>query len=377
MGPDLQRTPPRIILHIDMDSFYASVEMQKRPDIRGKPVVIGADPKNGKGRGVVATCSYEARAFGIRSAMPISKAFFLCPHAVFLPPDLPLYAKKSSEIMTCLRGFGFVFQQVSIDEAFLDMSPLGSFSAARGIAGGIKTSIRTATGLTCSVGVAPTKIVAKIASDFQKPDGLTIVEPGLAASFLAPLPVRKIPGIGKKSEQELNRIGIRSIGDLAAYDVRRLITRFGRNGTSLHEVALGIDESEVKERDGMKSVSRETTFEQDTDDPSALGMMMDALVEDVHRDLVDEELRFRTITVKIRYEGFVTKTRAKTLVHYTDSKHILRNNAQDLLRGLWGGSKIRLIGLRVSALGKNDARQTTLDGSGSQDTFSSMRFKND
>jgi DNA polymerase IV (DinB-like DNA polymerase) len=203
------------------------------------------------------------------------------------------------------------------------------------------------------------------------------VEPGLAASFLAPLPVRKIPGIGKKSEQELNRIGIRSIGDLAAYDVRRLITRFGRNGTSLHEVALGIDESEVKERDGMKSVSRETTFEQDTDDPSALGMMMDALVEDVHRDLVDEELRFRTITVKIRYEGFVTKTRAKTLVHYTDSKHILRNNAQDLLRGLWGGSKIRLIGLRVSALGKNDARQTTLDGSGRKDTFSSMRFKND
>jgi DNA polymerase IV (DinB-like DNA polymerase) len=369
MGPD-PRTSPRIILHIDMDSFYASVEMQKRPEIRRKPVVIGADPKNGTGRGVVATCSYEARAFGIRSAMPISQAFSLCPHAVFLPPDFPLYAKTSLEIMTCLRGYGFLFQQVSIDEAFLDLSPLCSFSAARDLAGGIKTSIRTDTGLSCSAGVAPTKIVAKIASDYQKPDGMTIVEPGQEASFLAPLPVRKIPGIGKKSEQELNGIGIRSIGDLAAYDVQRLITRFGRGGIALHGIALGMDESEVKERDGMKSVSRETTFEQDTDDLSTLVAVMDALVEDVHRDLVNEELRFRTITVKIRYGGFVTKTRAKSLMHYTDSKRTLHSVAQDLSRGLWGGSRIRLIGLRVSALEKNDARQTTLDGSGSQDTFS-------
>jgi DNA polymerase IV (DinB-like DNA polymerase) len=377
MEPYLQRTSPRIILHIDMDSFYASVEMQKRPEIRGKPVVIGADPKNGKGRGVVATCSYEARAFGIRSAMPISRAFSLCPHAIFLPPDFHLYAKISSEIMTCLRRYGFLFQQVSIDEAFLDVSALGSFSAARILAQEIKTSIRTATGLTCSVGVAPTKVVAKIASDFQKPGGLTIVETGQAASFLASLPVRKIPGIGKKSEQELNRMGIRSIGDLAAYDIRRLIAQFGRGGTALHEIALGIDESEVKQQDGMKSVSRETTFEQDTDDLSTLVFVMDALVEDVHRDLADEELRFRTITVKMRYEGFVTKTRAKTLMHHTDSKRTLRISALDLLRGLWGGSRIRLIGLRVSALEKNDARQSTLEGSGGQDTFSSMRFKKD
>jgi DNA polymerase IV (DinB-like DNA polymerase) len=353
-----------------MDSFYASVEMQKRPEIRGKPVVIGADPKNGKGRGVVATCSYEARAFGIRSAMPISQAYSLCPHAVFLPPDFRLYARTSSEIMTCLRGYGFLFQQVSIDEAFLDVSPLGSFSIARDLTGLIKTSIRTATGLTCSAGVAPTKIVAKIASDFQKPDGLTIVEPEQAASFLAPLPVRKIPGIGKKSEQDLNGVGIRSIGDLAAYDVQKLITRFGRGGIALHEIAQGIDESEVKEHNGMKSVSRETTFEQDTDDFSTVVVVMDALVEDVHKDLSSEDLRFRTITVKIRYQGFVTKTRAKTLMHYADRKHTLRSTAQDLLRGLWEGSRVRLIGLRVSTLEKNDARQTTLDSSGCQDTFS-------
>jgi DNA polymerase IV (DinB-like DNA polymerase) len=377
MGTDLMRIAPRIILHIDMDSFYASVEMQERPELRRKAVVIGADPKNGKGRGVVATCSYEARAFGIRSAMPISQAFSLCQNAVFLPPDFALYARVSSEIMTCLRGFGFLFQQVSIDEAFLDLSPLGSFSAARDLAGEIKTSIRTATGLTCSAGVAPTKIVAKIASDFQKPDGLTIVKPGQAASFLAPLPVRKIPGIGKKSEQELNGIGIRTIGDLAAYDIRRLIARFGRGGSALHEIALGIDESEVKERDSIKSVSRETTFDQDTDDPSTLVLVMDSLVEDVHRDLSDKELRFRTVTVKIRYEGFVTKTRAKTLMHSTDSKRTLHGGAQDLLRGLWGGGRIRLIGLRVSSLEKNDVRQITLDVSGSQDTISSMHVKKD
>ncbi len=370
MGPDPHRISPRIILHIDMDSFYASVEMQKRPEIRGKPVVIGADPKNGKGRGVVATCSYEARAFGIRSAMPISQAFSLCPHAVFLPPDFPLYARTSSEIMTCLRGFGFLFQQVSIDEAFLDLSPLGSFSAACDLATKIKTSIRTATGLSCSVGVAPTKIVAKIASDFQKPDGLTVVEEEQKGPFLAPLPVRKIPGIGKKSEQDLNGIEIRTIGDLASYDVQKLITIFGRGAFALHRIALGIDDSEVQERDGMKSVSRETTFEQDTDDLPTVVVVLDSLVEDIHRDLVGEELRFRTITVKIRYEGFVTRTRAKTLMHYTDSKRTLRSSAQELFRELWGGGRIRLIGLRISALEKNDARQTTLDSSGWQDTFS-------
>jgi DNA polymerase IV (DinB-like DNA polymerase) len=212
-------TSSRIILHIDMDSFYASVEMHERPELRGKPVVVGADPKNGKGRGVVATCSYEARAFGIRSAMPISQAFVLCPHAVFLPSDFPLYARISSDIMNILRSYGFRSEQVSIDEAFLDVSPLGSFAAAYALAGRIKTVIRTNMGLSCSVGVAPAKIVAKIASDFKKPDGLTIVEPGNAAAFLAPMPVRKIPGIGKKSELELHELGIRNIGELAAYDV--------------------------------------------------------------------------------------------------------------------------------------------------------------
>ena len=350
----------RIILHIDMDSFYASVEMHERPELRGKPVVIGADPKKGKGRGVVATCSYEARAYGIRSAMPISQAFVLCPHAIFLPPDFPLYSRISSEIMIILRSFCFRFEQVSIDEAFLDLSPVGSFSAAELLAGQIKTMIRTTLGLSCSVGMAPSKLVAKIASDFNKPDGLTIVESGKVASFLSQMPVRKIPGIGKKAELELHELGIRSIGDLAAYDVQRLGARFGRGGAWLHDVALGIDESEVKERVEMKSVSKETTFEMDTDDPQILFLTMNTLIEEVHRNIIREELRFKTITVKVRYEGFETKTKAKTLLHFTDSVSILCTNAQVLLRSLCGSTRIRLIGLRVSSFEKSDANQMTL-----------------
>ena len=364
-GTDLKAVLPaapssRIIMHIDMDSFYASVETHERPELRGKAVVIGADPKKGKGRGVVATCSYEARAYGIRSAMPISQAFVLCPQAIFLSPDFPLYTRISSEIMTILRSFGFRFEQVSIDEAFLDLSPVGSFSAAELFAGQIKTTIRTTLGLSCSVGVAPSKVVAKIASDFKKPDGLTIVKPGKVAAFLSQMPVRRIPGIGKKSELELHELGIRSIGELASYDVQRLVARFGRGGSWFHDVALGIDESEVKERVEMKSVSKETTFEMDTDDPQILFLTMNTLIEEVHRNVIGEELRFKTITVKVRYEGFETKTKAKTLLHFTDRVSLLHNNAQVLFRSLCGSTRIRLIGLRVSSFEKRDATQMTL-----------------
>ncbi|MDP3563069.1 MAG: DNA polymerase IV, partial [Methanoregula sp.] len=178
--------PQRIILHLDMDSFYASVEVQANPELRGKPVVIGADPKNGTGRGVVSTCSYEARAFGIRSAMPISQAYVLCPHAIYLPPHFPRYADASSAVMAILKSHNLPFQQVSIDEAFLDVSSLGDYSMATDLASRIRNDIRTQLGLTCSIGIAPTKVVAKIASDVDKPDGLTVVEPENIFSFLAP-----------------------------------------------------------------------------------------------------------------------------------------------------------------------------------------------
>jgi DNA polymerase IV (DinB-like DNA polymerase) len=362
MEPDIvQGTSPRIILHLDMDSFYASVEMQDRPELRGKPVVIGADPKQGKGRGVVATCSYEARAFGIRSAMPISQAFVLCPHAVFLPPDFSRYVKASADVMGILKTHGFPLQQVSIDEAFLDVSRLGTFPAATDLAVRIKDTILTHLGLTCSIGLAPTKVVAKIASDVHKPGGLTVVEPENLFSFLAPMPVRKIPGIGKKSEAVLFEMGIRTIRDLAAYDIQVLIARFGRSAIALQDIAAGIERSEVEEREGVKSVSRETTFTDDTDDEHQIAAMMDALAEEVCRNLSDESLHCRTVTVKVRYQGFVTKTKARTLPHYTGDTATVRTCAHTLLRDIFDGRKIRLLGIRLSSFDTCDARQMTLE----------------
>jgi DNA polymerase IV (DinB-like DNA polymerase) len=344
-----------------MDSFYASVEVRANPTLRGKPVIIGADPKGGMGRGVVSTASYEARKFGVRSAMPISKAYALCPDGVYLPPDFPLYTTASSEVMEVLRAPGFPFEQVSIDEAFLDVTVTGGYPEAERLARGFREKIRTGLGLTCSIGIGPSKVVAKIASDFEKPDGLTIVPPDRVREFLAPMPVRKIPGIGSKSESELLELGIKTIGDLASYDVQVLLARFGKSGIGLRELALGIDGSEVQERGGPRSVSRETTFAEDTDDTEILAATMEELVRDVHRNLIEEGLRFRTVTVKIRYTGFFTKTKAKSVAHHTDDISTVYRLANALLRDLITDRKIRLVGLRLSGFEGRDSMQTTLD----------------
>ena len=351
----------RIILHLDMDSFYASVEMRENSDLKGKPVVIGADPKNGTGRGVVSTCSYEARAFGIRSAMPISQAFVLCPHAVFLPPNFPRYAKASAEVMAILKSHDFPFQQVSIDEAFLDVSAVRNYSEATDLAKRIRNDIRTQLALTCSIGIAPTKVVAKIASDVNKPDGLTVVEPESLFSFLAPMPVRKIPGIGRKAEAELFEMGIRTIKDIVEFDIQVLIARFGRCAIALQAIISGIDDDIVKERDRVKSVSRETTFLNDTNDEQVIAATLDALAREVCRNLSDESLRCRTVTIKVRYQGFVTKTKARTFPHYTDDEKTLRSGAHSLLRDIFDGRPIRLLGIRLSTFEKHDARQMILN----------------
>jgi DNA polymerase IV (DinB-like DNA polymerase) len=262
--------------------------------------------------------------------------------------------------MAILKVHGFPFEQVSIDEAFLDVSRLGTFSAATDLAVRIRDTILTHLGLTCSIGVAPTKVVAKIASDIHKPGGLTVVEPENLFSFLAPMPVRKIPGIGKKSEAELFEMGIRTIQDLAACNIQVLIARFGRSAIALQEIAAGIDRSEVKEREGVKSVSRETTFINDTDDEHLIAATMDALAEEVCRNLSDESLHYRTVTVKVRYQGFVTRTKALTLPHYTGDPATVRTCAHSLLRDIFDGRKIRLLGIRLSSFDTCDARQMTL-----------------
>lgn len=350
----------QIILHLDMDSFYASVEVQRRPELAGKPVVIGADPKEGKGRGVVSTCSYEARAFGIRSAMPISQAYVLCPHAVFLPPDFPAYVQSSAAVMGILRSYGFKMEQVSIDEAFLDISPLGDFTTAHAFAEEIRGVIRKRLGLSCSIGIAPSRVTAKIASDFQKPCGLTMVPASSVRDFLSPLPVRKIPGVGKKAGGMLFEMGVRTIGDLARQDVQLLIGRFGKSAIPLHQLACGFDGSGVSESQEVKSVSRETTFETDTDDTGIIVPTLDTLIRSVSGTMKEENLRARTLTLKIRYTGFITRNRSRSFTHFTNDPASILSLAHTLFREEYDGRKIRLVGVRLSSFEKRDASQATL-----------------
>jgi len=350
----------RIILHVDMDAFFAAVEMREHPDIRGRPVIVGADPKEGKGRGVVSTASYEARVFGVHSAMPISKAFERCPGGVFLRPHFDLYARASEDVMEIAKSVSERFEQVSIDEAYLDISLDGDYSTARATAAALKVAIRNKTGLTCSIGVGPTKVVAKIASDYRKPDGLTVVEPGSVSVFLSPLPVEKIPGVGRKSRETLHRLGIRTVGDLGRFDVQELIALFGKWGAVIHDLALGTDGREVKQEEGYKSISREITFENDTDDELVLVQTLDEMAGELHAVLESEHLRFRTITVKLRDEHFQTRTRSKTNDRYSDDPRLIKETSHGLLPGFSKGSKIRLIGLRLSGFEPKGTRQTTI-----------------
>jgi DNA polymerase IV (DinB-like DNA polymerase) len=352
----------RIIMHIDMDSFFASVEIHRDTSLDGMPVVVGADPKGGVGRGVVSTCSYEARRYGVHSGMPISRAYTLCPHAVYLPVNHPLYSRVSGEIMTILGRYADCIEQVSIDEAYLDVTSSGSFLAAGVLAAAIKQDIREAEGLTCSIGIAPGKVTAKIASDHRKPDGLTIVCPDEVATFLDPLPVGKIPGVGKKTGDTLAGMGILSIGNLARCDVQLLIARLGRSAIRLHRLARGIDDAVVQAREGCKSISRETTFDEDTADPVLLTVTVADLARDVSRTLAADHLRCRTVTVKVRYRGFETHTRSRTLGRFTADPEIIGRTADDLLLPFLDGTEVRLIGVRLSELEDSGrTRQTSID----------------
>jgi DNA polymerase IV (DinB-like DNA polymerase) len=351
----------RIILHMDMDHFFTAVEEREHPEYKGKPVVVGADPKQGKGRGVVSTSNYEARKSGVRSGMPISRAWKLCPEAVYLPPNFPLYIEASLKIMDIARKYADKFEQWGIDEAFLDVSGrVKDYAEAEALAKQIKREILEKERLTCSIGVGPNKLVAKVASDYQKPDGLTVVKEDQAEQFLVPLPVRKLLWVGRKTEAKLKAMGINTIGDLARYDPAVLAETFGVAGTQMHLSARGIDRSEVEQRTEVKSISHETTFEEDTDDAEAVLKALDALAAAVAKEAVSQNLFFKTVTVKVRYENFETHTRSKTLQYMTNRTQDLQKTARELLQPyLRGTRKVRLIGARVSSFVKGE-KQTTL-----------------
>jgi DNA polymerase IV (DinB-like DNA polymerase) len=364
----------RVILHVDMDGFFAAVEVRESPDLKGVPVIIGgriqpseeeATVEEGEKhfRGVVSTCSYEARTFGVHSAMPLSHAYKLCPNAVFLPVNMALYKQASARIMGILRKYAAKFEQVSIDEAYLEISTQ-DWKEARAYAEAIKKEIVEQEGLTCSVGVAPNKIIAKIASDFVKPDGLTVVEEEHAQAFLAPLPVNKIPGVGPKTEKLLNQMGIKTIEQLASFDVQKLIALVGKHGWRLHQVAQGIDESEVEEKGERKSLSRETTLEEHTDDLATINRYIEALAESVHGQLLREGFAFKTVGIKVKFDDFTVHTRAKTFRSIHSDLLTVTKTAKQLmqasLREMVEEKQVRLVGVRVSTLGVVDAKQRRL-----------------
>jgi len=350
----------RIILHLDMDHFYTAVETREDPGLQGKPVVVGADPKGGQGRGVVATSNYEARKSGVRSGMPISRAWKLCPEAVYLPPNFPLYIRVSGEIMAIARRYADKFEQWGIDEAFLDVSSrVKDFAEAESLARQLKQEIQEKEKLTCSIGVGPNKLVAKIASDYQKPDGLTVVKAEDVEKFLSPLPVRKLLWVGNKTEERLKALGVSTIGDLAHFDPAVLTEMFGVAGTQMFLMAHGVDRGEVEERGEVKSISHESTFEEDVGDVSTVLETLDALADNVAKETKEQRLFFKTVTVKVRYENFETHTRSKTLPFMTNRSQDLKKTARELLFPyLSPERRIRLIGVRVSTFVSAERQQT-------------------
>lgn len=352
----------RIIFHIDMDHFFTAVEEREHPEYKGKPVIVGANPREGKGRGVVSTCNYEARKFGVRSGMPISRAWKLCPEAIYLPVNYELYVKVSNEIMDKLREYSEKFEQWGIDEAFLDVtSKVKDYAEAEALARLIKKELYESEKLTCSIGIGPNKLVAKIASDIQKPDGLTIVRENETESFLAPLPVRKLLWVGRKTEQKLETLGIKTIGDLARYDPTVLVETFGVMGTQIYLMAHGIDKSEVEERGEIKSISRDITFEEDTSDFNLIMNTLDKLSEEVCNDVLRQNLYFKTVTIKVRYENFETHTHSRTLPLITNRLQDLRKISKELIQSyLRLDRKVRLIGLRVSNFASTEKQKTLI-----------------
>ena len=342
----------RTILHVDLDAFFAAVEQRDRPELRGKPVIVGGDPR---GRGVVSAASYEARAFGVHSAMSLNEAVRRCPNGVFLPVDGRRYQQASRDVMAVLRRFTPQVEPISIDEAFLDVT--GSrqlFGEGATIARSIKDTVLDEVGLTVSVGVASTKLVAKIASDLRKPDGLVVVPPGDEAAFLAPLPISRLWGVGEKTAVVLADYGVRTIGDLAALAPDVVIRRFGKHGGSLVDRARGLDPDPVHLGDPAKSVGHEHTFDTDTRDPELIERTLLGMADGVAGRLRSAGVRASTVAVKIRDSSFRTITRQRTLSEPTDMTEPIFHAALELARPEVRGIRVRLLGVTASNLGERE-----------------------
>jgi len=358
----MQQGTRLIVFHVDLDAFYVSVEARENPALRGAAVVVGADPEQGKGRGVVVTCSYEARKFGLRSGMPISRAWRLCPTALYLPPNFDLYERVSEEVMRTLKEFGDSFEQTGIDEGFLDVTGrVGSLAEAKQLAQVVKNAVRSVHGLTCSIGIGPNKSSAKIASDLQKPDGLTVVPLDSPATFLAPLAVSVIPGVGKKTQAFLQEHGVETIAQLQAVPGKQLMSWFGKTGVWLWGVAHAQERMPVRAREMPKSLAVERTFREDVHEFGKVYAEAEDAAHELRARLKQAGVRFRVAGIKIRFSHFETHTRERTLPGYTDSEELLRANTRDLLAEFESrGEAVRLVGVRVSGLERDSAGMETL-----------------
>ena len=338
----------RFVMHLDMDAFFAAIEQRDHPEYRGRPVVVGAWPGT---RGVVATCSYEARKFGVHSALPISEAFRRCPDAVFLQPNHRLYVQVSGQVMEILRQLSPLVEPISIDEAFVDVSGLERLSGPPEAVGReAKRRIHDELGLSASVGIGPNRLIAKLASDFEKPDGLTVVPPDQVLDWLGPMPVGRLRGVGPRAQKALVRLGINTVAQLRRWTLADLTRQFGDKwATALYHQSRGIASDHVGTREERKSLSKEVTFNEDVSNLDELLAVLLRLAGEVGRGVRREGLRGRVVTLKIRLAGFETHTRQVRLAHGTCSDRTIYAEAKALLLGSGHvGRPVRLIGLGLS-----------------------------
>jgi DNA polymerase-4 len=353
----------RCIFHIDLDAFFASVEQVCNPKLKGKPVIVGGDPDR---RGVVASASYEARPFGIHAGMPSSTARRLCPRAIFIRANFPLYKDASAKFMKILGDFSPHIEPLGFDEAYLDVTGYEeSYGSPRKLALAIKEGINKQLNITASVGIGTCKVVAKIASALCKPDGLLEIAPGKEQSFLNPLPVAKLPGVGKKTEQALKEMGVTTIGGLASISLDTIRRQFGATGAVLYSYARGIDEREVEAPGEAKSISQQLTFARDTLDRNLLEANLHNLCQAACQALRKQNKRAKCVAIKLRYADFKTITRQVILREASDVTQVVLAAAQELLnKALTQRQKpIRLIGIRISSL-VGDEKQLPLFDSG-------------
>jgi len=356
----------KTIFHVDMDAFFVSVEELFDPALKGKAVVVGGKSDQ---RGVVSAASYEARKFGVHSAMPLRTAYKLCPHAIFVEGHYERYRDYSGRVYEILCRFTPKVEMASVDEAYLDMTgterlhgpPLRAAHLLHG-------AVKSETQLNCSIGVATSRLVAKISSDQAKPNGILRVLPGVEARFLAPLEVRKIPGVGKATEKNLHALGIRRVGDLAAMDEGALESRFGKWGLALAGKSVGMDaggwfDAEVGQRGGPKSISHEHTFDADTKNPEQLEATLAHLAERVGRRLREHQLHARTMQLKLRYSDFTTITRAHTFSTPTQLDIDLIEQSRNLLHANWERNReIRLLGVQTASFEQDEGQLDLIDG---------------